>query len=244
MAKFKFKTRELFTRYPVLDRLRISFLSWWCHHGTLFMDSTYRRMRVISPGAKPYVDGDNPCIYAIHHGSMIAQIGLVPRHKVTVLISNSRDGEMIARAIEGMGFATARGSAGKGGVKATLQLIGAAEQNRSLAFMVDGPRGPRFEVKTGLVRLAQMTGLPIVPLGMSARSAWWTKSWDRFNATSWGSPQMYIFGEPVRVSQNASTDELEATRQQIESCMNELYKSAESIWTMTDGQRSSGLFNY
>jgi lysophospholipid acyltransferase (LPLAT)-like uncharacterized protein len=243
MAKFKFKTRELFTRYPVLDKLRTDFFSWWCHHGTGFFDRSYRRIRVVSPEAAPYVNDGKPAIYAIYHGSAIGLLGLVPRRNITCLISNSRDGTMIARGVEGLGFSTARGSAGKGGVKGTLQLIDAAERDKSIAFMVDGPRGPRTEVKVGLVKLAQMTGLPILPMALSSRSAWWTKSWDRFNATSWASPKVYVFGEPLAVPQHASADEIEATRLQVEDRLRELQSSAEALWPMTDGVRSSGLFS-
>lgn len=243
MAKFKFKTRELFTRYPALDRLRTNFFVWWCNHGTTFFDRQYRRMRVIAPSAREYVVDGKPCLYAVYHGSMIGLLGLHPRRRLTILISNSRDGEIIARACHGLGFSTARGSAGRGGVKGTLELIDAARQGQSLAFMVDGPRGPRHEVKVGVVRIAQMTGLPIVPIVVSSRTAWWTRSWDRFNASSWGAPMMTIFGEPIDVPQGAGEIEIEKLRLQLEERMRELHADGENVWPLSDGKRAAGLLS-
>jgi lysophospholipid acyltransferase (LPLAT)-like uncharacterized protein len=240
----KFKLRELFTRYPALDRLRTSFFAWWCSHGPTPFDRSYRRMRVVSPEARPFlVDDKKPVIFALYHGSMIALLGIHPRKNTTILISNSRDGEMIARACHEMGFSTARGSAGKGGVKGTLELLEAARQGQSIAFMVDGPRGPRQEVKVGIVRIAQMTGLPIIPIGLSGRTAFWPGSWDRFTATSWSAPMVTIFGEPLSVSESASDYEIEKARLLLEDRMKELERSADSLWAVSDGGRGSGILS-
>jgi lysophospholipid acyltransferase (LPLAT)-like uncharacterized protein len=174
---------------------------------------------------------------------MIALLGLHPRKLVTILISNSRDGEIIARGVERLGFRTARGSAGRGGVRGTLELIDAARDGQSIAFMVDGPRGPKQEVKIGIVRIAQMTGLPIVPIVCSSRTAWWTKSWDRFNASSWASPMLTVFGEPLEVPDNAGDYQLEQIRERLEKRMLELHNNAETLWEMTDGERAAGLLS-
>lgn len=246
MAKlFKFKTRELFTRYPALDRLRTNFFVWWCNYGTSFFDRTYRRIRIVSPQARPYVlDEKKPVIFALYHGCMIALLGIHPRRRTTILISNSRDGEIIARACHGLGFSTARGSAGRGGVKGTLELLEAARQEQNIAFMVDGPRGPRQEVKIGIIRIAQMTGLPIVPIALSSRSAWWPGSWDRFTASSWASPMVTMFGEPVVVPENASEYQMENCRAQLEVRMKEMQRSADELWTLSDARfRGSGILS-
>ena len=200
-------------------------------------------MRIVCPEARPYAFDGKPCIYAVYHGSMIVLLSLEPRSNITILISNSRDGEIIARGIEAQGFRTARGSAGRGGVKGTLELIDAARAGQSIAFMVDGPRGPREEVKIGIVRIAQMTGLPIVPVLNSSRTAWWTKSWDRFQGSSWGCPMLTIFGEPLEVPQKAGDFELEQLRARLERRMLELHEHADTVWEMSDGQRTAGLFS-
>jgi len=244
MAKL-FKSRELFTRYPVLDRLRTNVFVWWTINGTAFWDKNYRRIRIVSPAARPFViDRTGPVIYALYHGCMIALLGIHPRQRTTILISNSRDGEIISRGCHGFGFSTARGSAGKGGVKGTLELLEAARQGQSLAFMVDGPRGPRQEVKLGIIRIAQMTGLPIVPIGLSARSVYHPGSWDRFTATSWASPMVTIFGEPLLVPESASELELEELRAQLEGRMKEMQVTADELWKHSDGVSAQGILSY
>jgi lysophospholipid acyltransferase (LPLAT)-like uncharacterized protein len=244
MAKFKFKTRELFTRYPVLDRLRTNFFVWWCHHGIDFVDRIYNRMRIVSREARPYVVDERPALYAIYHGSMIALLNIRPRKKTTVLISNSRDGEIIARGLHGVGLSTARGSAGRGGVKGTLELIDAARQGRNIVFMVDGPRGPRHDVKIGVIRIAQLTGLPIIPVGYSARSAWHPNSWDRFNGCSFFTGMATAFGDPIRVPENASEHEMEKLRAELEASMRELTSDAEAVWRVDGEPKRSGVFTY
>jgi lysophospholipid acyltransferase (LPLAT)-like uncharacterized protein len=229
MAKL-FNTRELFYRYKWLGTLRMNFFVWWCNHGTAFFDRSYRRVRLVSPGAQPFVDDvTKPVIFAMYHGSMIAMLGLHPRKRVTILISNSRDGEMIARACFSLGFSSARGSSARGAVKGTLELLEAAKQGQSLAFMVDGPKGPRHEIKPGVIRVASLCGLPIIPLGQAARSSWSMKSWDKFDASSWSSPMVTMFGEPMFVPEDLSDEQCEKLRVELNERMRQMHSSAQQL---------------
>jgi lysophospholipid acyltransferase (LPLAT)-like uncharacterized protein len=240
MAKL-FRFRELLIRYPWLDWLRHRVVTLVCRYGIAFFDHNYRRIEVIAPGARPYVDDGQPVIYAVYHGCMVALLGLHPRNKVTILVSNSRDGEMIAQAARGLGFSTARGSTGQGAVKGIFELLEAAKNGQKLAMLVDGPKGPRHVVKTGVLKLAQMTGLPILPVGLSSRSAWWPDSWDRYTAASWGSPLLTVFDEPITVPQEATDEQIEELRVQLDHRMRELHEISDQVWKFSDGKRVSGL---
>jgi lysophospholipid acyltransferase (LPLAT)-like uncharacterized protein len=138
--------------------------------------------------------------------------------------------------LHGVGLSTARGSAGRGGVKGTLELIDAARQGRNIVFMVDGPRGPRHDVKIGVIRIAQLTGLPIIPVGYSARSAWHPNSWDRFNGCSFFTGMATAFGDPIRV--------MEKLRAELEASMRELTSDAEAVWRVDGEPKRSGVFTY
>lgn len=232
MAKL-FNTRELFYRYKWLGTLRMNFFVWWCNHGTRFFDRSYRRVRVVSPAARPFIDNVTPAIFAMYHGSMICVLDLHPRKKTTILISGSRDGEMIARAMCAFGFSVARGSSGRGGVKATFELLESAQQGNRLAFMVDGPKGPNHIVKSGVIRVASMTGLPIIPLGLAARGSWYMKSWDSFDASSWSSPMLTIFGDPLYVPANISDEECERLREELNGQMQHLHQQAFDLMSIT-----------
>jgi hypothetical protein len=96
------------------------------------------------------------------------------------MTSSSFDGEYIARIIEKFGYKAVRGSSSRGAVRALLGMHTELEKDRSVAFTIDGPRGPLYEAKPGPVLLARNTQVPIVPFFIAAEDGWVLKSWDRF----------------------------------------------------------------
>ena len=95
------------------------------------------------------------------------------------MISQSRDGERIARAVEYVGFRPVRGSSSRGGVRALLQMVRLLQGPVVCCHVVDGPRGPRGEVKPGLILLAQRSGAALIPVLYATRHKWVARSWDR-----------------------------------------------------------------
>lgn len=237
MAKFKlFKTRELLTKYPWLDAVRMKFLSWVCTDGTTFFDTSYRVVKFVSPGAKKLLKegtGRKSVMFAIYHGRMVGALGIKPRKRLTILISQSRDGEMIARGCLGLGFSVARGSPTLGAVKGALEMIDAVKSGNDIAFMVDGPRGPIFEVKPGIIRLAELAGTPIIPFVCSARSAGHMRSWDRFVAPWWATPVVYLFGEPITVPAECTDQDRSELHALLQQRMEDLRIMADRVWPAT-----------
>lgn len=232
-----FRPRDIFLRYPVLDAMRRWVLSNICGHGPTIFDRSYQITRVFPESARPYVENTwwteagaeaeiKPAIFAIFHGRMVGLLGLKPRDKLTILISHSRDGEVIARAANIMGFSTARGSPAQGGAKGALEMVSACQSGQRLAFTVDGPRGPAYSVKEGVVRLAEITNMPIVPFVCQTRTHFLMKSWDTFMGPFWGTPSLYLFGEPIHVPQDISDEEREQIRRRLESVMTRMRESA------------------
>ena len=229
------RIRQLIQHIPFLDGLRLSFLAWFCNHGSEFIGDSYQITRVFSPAAREHIKHGRPAIYALYHGRMVGILGIIsPRHKLTILISQSRDGEIIARAITDIGFTVARGSPARGAVEGGLQLIKASQAGQSLALMVDGPRGPAHTVKSGIIRIAEITGLPIIPFVCTARSAWRMWGWDRFMVPCWGGPVIYIYGDPIAVSLGISDGEREMLRGNLEVDLDKLRKTAGSLWKGTE----------
>src|SRR5262245_28509208 len=110
-----------------------------------------------------------------------------------VLISQHRDGEIIARIIARFGHQSVRGSSTRGGAKAMRELIRLGRSSVDLVVTPDGPQGPRQVVKLGIVQLAKATGLPIVPLAFSCSK----KNFSRVGIGSWSrihSPTVHIAG--------------------------------------------------
>lgn len=228
-----FKSRELLSRYPWLDTVRMNFLEVVCNDGLGFFDRSYRIIKIFAPGAQKLLEenGDRkPFIWSIYHGRMVGALGLKPRSRMTILVSQSRDGEMIARGAKGMGFSIARGSSKQGAVRGALELVEAVKQGQDLAFMVDGPRGPKFQIKPGIIRMAEMLDIPIMPFVCSARSTWWMPSWDSFMAPWWSTPIVYIFGEPLHVPKGCSDEEQERLLAELQARMEHCRKAADAIW--------------
>lgn len=86
----------------------------------------------------------------------------------SILISQHRDGEIIARIMKHFGFESVRGSSSRGGRQALRQLLAIGRQGQDLVLTPDGPRGPACRVQTGVISLAKLTGFPIVPLTFSS----------------------------------------------------------------------------
>jgi lysophospholipid acyltransferase (LPLAT)-like uncharacterized protein len=105
-----------------------------------------------------------PCILAFWHGRMFLMPYGYRGKRVTVLISEHRDGEYISRTMKRFGFATARGSSTRGGAMALREIIRALKQGQDAAFTPDGPRGPREAVQMGVIAAARLSGAPIVPV--------------------------------------------------------------------------------
>ena len=82
----------------------------------------------------------------------------------SILISQHRDGEIIARIMQYFGFQAIRGSSTRGGLRAIRQLLKAGRDGGDLVVTPDGPKGPSCKVQSGVIYLAKVTGLPIVPL--------------------------------------------------------------------------------
>src|SRR5262245_11741310 len=85
-------------------------------------------------------------------------------HKAAILVSRSRDGEMIARVMELSGLAACRGSSSRGAAAAAKAMLEASEAGYDIGITPDGPRGPSRTVKPGALYLASKLGLPIVPI--------------------------------------------------------------------------------
>lgn len=218
---------------PALDTVRLDALTWFSRHGTDMMDHSYKITRVIAPAAQEYVSSTTlkrPAIYAVFHGRMVGLLGLNPRKKLTILISDSRDGEIITRACLAIGFSVVRGSIKRKAVQGAKALVDAAKAGQSIAFMVDGPRGPIYEIKPGIIRLAELTQLPIIPFVCRSRSQWWFPSWDKFMGPLWGTAMVYVFGDPIFVPPGQTEAERTELHSQLQAKMNGLREHAETFW--------------
>lgn len=150
-------------------------------------------------------------IYALWHSRIVFPVAYgryrFKKSNLSMIISQSRDGEYIARILEGLGFLPVRGSSSGGGARAFAHLLSLGEKGYDLAVTPDGPRGPKEVVKPGIIKLAQKSGLTIIPVSYSSSLKKVFKSWDRFMLPFPFSKVVLIFGNPLEVRAEANDEE-------------------------------------
>lgn len=138
---------------------------------------------------------------------------------LAAMVSASKDGGFLAGVLERFGVQPVRGSSSRRGRQALLELTSCAERGYDLAITPDGPRGPCYTVQDGVMSLAQVTGLPIVPVSYHLGWKITLGSWDRFQIPlPFGRCDM-IFGEPLRVPRDATDQQRADLRKQLETSL-------------------------
>lgn len=147
---------------------------------------------------------------------------------LTLLASQSRDGEIVSRMVKTWGIETVRGSASRGGMLAIRSIHRAIVRRGSSPILVpDGPRGPAYEPKAGVVVLAQTSRAPILPLGFAACNPWHLKSWDRLIVPKPFSKIAVVIGEPIEMPGRLDSEELETARLHIADALDDVTRRAE-----------------
>jgi len=135
-------------------------------------------------------------------------------------ISRSRDGQFMADVALRFGIQAVRGSSSRHGISATLAAIRASTDDKiDLVITPDGPRGPRYEVQPGILRLAQATQRPIVAVTYELKWKWELRSWDRFHVPLPCSACRLITGQPIRVPATATEVELAAIGDRLKAAL-------------------------
>lgn len=171
-------------------------------------------------------------LYAHWHGDELCLISVYRHSRMAVMASRSRDGELQARFLKSLGYHVVRGSSsrgGAGGLKGLLDAVKKQKFNASLA--VDGPRGPIYQVKAGILKLAQVTGVPLIPgaVGVSSRFVF-KKSWNLAFLPAPFADCRIVYGQPVLIPRGASEAELESLRADLENQLLFLKREAEALF--------------
>lgn len=136
-----------------------------------------------------------------------------------LMISQSRDGALIAGVANRTGWHTARGSSSKGGREAMAEMIDHLKRYRFGAQILDGPRGPMGEVKPGVIKMAKESGAILVPFYISSDRAWFFNSWDRFMLPRPFSRVTLCFGDEICFEPPQTREQFEEQRQYLEQTM-------------------------
>jgi lysophospholipid acyltransferase (LPLAT)-like uncharacterized protein len=148
-----------------------------------------------------------PFILAFWHRHLLLMPYAYRGRRISVLVSQSTDGELIARTVARLGIDSSRGSSSRGGVVGMRTLLRKAADGWDLAFTPDGPRGPLREVQPGVILAAAATGLPIQPVAIAASRAKLLRSWDRFVVPLPLSIVHFVYGEPLTVERRGDPEQ-------------------------------------
>jgi lysophospholipid acyltransferase (LPLAT)-like uncharacterized protein len=166
-------------------------------------------------------------IVAFWHNRLLMMPLLAAGVPVSIMVSHHRDGEIATRALALWGIRTVRGSSTRGGVSGFLRLVEAFRRGDTLAVIPDGPRGPRYEAKPGVIRLAKATGATIFPVSCAVSRSLNLRSWDRLIIPLPFARVAFLAGEPIDVSRSAQGADLEAHRCDLANQLTELTRAAE-----------------
>ncbi len=167
---------------------------------TLRLLSSTWRVRVL--GVEPVARlraANQPVILACWHGQLLPLMWHHRDEGVNALISEHRDGEIVARIAQRLGFVTIRGSTSRGGGRALLAVSRLLKEGHDVAITPDGPRGPALVYAPGALIAAQRSGAPIVPVAMAVSRAWRLRSWDSFAIPKPFARITIAYGEPTWV---------------------------------------------
>ena len=190
------------------------------------------RVRIVDPeNESALLENGGSLIYASWHQRFFPGITFFATRKpIAIMISQSSDGDLAAHGVKILGWLPVRGSSSRGGRAALKELNALAMSGYKIGHIVDGPKGPFGVVKPGLLRIAQATGLPIVPTITSAENNWMLNSWDKFLVPKLFSRVIIRFGKPIAVPEDLTEDEFEKKRLVVEQRMKELYADTDRIW--------------
>ncbi len=147
-----------------------------------------------------------PWVFAAWHGQLLPLAWAHRGRGLVTLVSEHRDGEIITRILERLGFAMVRGSSSRGGTRALLGLISQLEEGRVLVLTPDGPRGPAHQFQAGTLVAAQRVGVPVVAMTLHADRAWRLPSWDAFTIPKPFARLTVQYSEPVAVVEGTARD--------------------------------------
>ena len=170
---------------------------------------------------------ESPLIYACWHNCLLFLVYIRRQGESAILISQSRDGELIARTAKRLGFRPVRGSSSRGSLSAFRQLLKEAGRGSNIAITPDGPRGPVCKVQDGIIHLARKTGMAIAPFAYSARWKLVLPSWDGLVVPAPFGRAVLIYGLPVKVG---PWDDTKEKREELERELMRITRQAESYF--------------
>ena len=214
--------------FSLWERIQLGFISWAAYLAIAVIGPTLRCS--ISWEEEPALADaifEKPVIYSFWHRAVFPATWIWRKQKIAVMVSRSFDGEYIARIIQRFGFGAVRGSSSRGGAAALLGMKDVLGQGESVAFTIDGPRGPKYVAKTGPVLLSKMTGLPMSAFYVALDDTWVLKTWDDFMIPKPFSRALVRLSRKTIVPADATDEQMSDYHAQLQAALERVTRFAE-----------------
>jgi lysophospholipid acyltransferase (LPLAT)-like uncharacterized protein len=171
---------------------------------------------------RDYVAGDRPVVVGTWHRASIFFLYYFGYLRPMIMISQSKDGEILSQCASGFGVIPVRGSSGKGGRDALKRMKHYLDSGGiACATVLDGPQGPAYVAKKGMIVLSKLTGAPFIPAMWSAtRTLTLRNSWDKMVLPLPWSRVYIAGGDPIHIPANTTSAEVEDYRKLVEDKLN------------------------
>lgn len=182
---------------------------------------------------RAFWDRGEPFILCFWHGRLL----MMPRCwnyrvPIHVVVSHHRDGQLIARAVSNFGIRSIVGSTSRGGAAALRAMLKVLGRGECIGITPDGPRGPRMRASDGIVSIARLAGVPIVPATFAVTRRHLLDSWDRF-VIAWPFARgVLVWGEPITVARDADDAAQEEARRRVEAALTAITAEADALCGM------------
>ena len=220
---------SIFKRFIRSDDLRRS-LCWLGAGYVRFVRLTGLWQVVRSEIPEQFWKADQPFILSFWHGRLLMMpLCWESKKQIHMLISHHRDGQIIARTVGHLGIKTTLGSSSKGGAKAFRAILKILAAGDYVGITPDGPRGPRMRATDGVISIAKLSGVPIIPVAYSTTNGKHLNNWDRFLVAWPFSRNVIVWGDPIYIPRKSDPAAQEKQRLDLEAAINDVTNEADAF---------------
>src|ERR1700751_6420425 len=214
-------------RFTLRQRTVLRIIIFLGHLLIRLIGPTLRVAVSYEDGAQTTLD-QRPLIASFWHACQIPATYIFRDMGIRVMSSDSYDGEYMGRIIRKFGFLAVKGSSSRNAVRALLGLRRALDEGWTVAFTLDGPRGPRYKVKPGPVALGRSSGVPLAMFHIAVEKAWVLNTWDRLIIPHPFSRTLIRLGKMIQVPANATDEDLDRYQAELQASLDRVREFAEA----------------
>ena len=214
-------------RWTLRQRVVLSLIVWAGYWFIRLLGPTLRVSVSYEEGAQKTLD-ERPLVASFWHSCMVPATYIFRNMGIRVMSSFSYDGEYMGRIIKRFGFVAVKGSSSRNPIRALLGLRRALDEGWTVAFTLDGPRGPRHKVKPGPVGLGKSSGLPLTTFHTAVEKAWVLNSWDRMMIPHPFSRVLVRVGKLIHVSNDATGQDVERYTAELQASLDRVCEYSEA----------------